>query len=139
MNLSRPGRARLVLCLLDLPVGREMLPEVRQAEDAVSAAKRPRKAGFVVEIRLHDFDPLLGESPAFLTLGITCDGPRSEFATRIVQDGTEETAALGSGRADDCDHLPVRHAGLLSVGWRVVQLYRPAFSLTLPGRIVYLY
>jgi hypothetical protein len=115
MNLSRLGGTRLIPRLLDLPVGLKVLPELRQTEDAMSASKRLRKGGLVVKIRPHDFDPLLDESLPFLALGIACDSPRHELSARVALDGTDKTAALGSGRTDNCNHLAVGHASLLWV------------------------
>ena len=74
--------------------GGEVLPEVRDAIDAVSAGKRLFQALNVVEIRLNDFCALRGQRLRLVLVRIACDGASGKSSVRIVQNRLTKSATL---------------------------------------------
>ena len=100
--MLEPGRLRRfgdVLGLSLLLLAREVLPEVRDAVDAVRARERLLEALDVVEIGLDDFGALRGEGLGLVLARIARDGAAREAAGRIRQNRADEAAALRAGRA----------------------------------------
>ena len=93
---------------------REVDPEERDAERAVCAGERGFDAGRILEIGLHDLD--VGQRSERLRRVRTCvarDRARAEAAVGVGRDRANESAALRTGGAHNCDDLGIWHVCLL--------------------------
>ena len=99
------GRSGHLLRLLELALGREMLPEIRQAKRAVGAAERPRHALLIVEIRRDHFRTARGQGARLVAVDMAGQRPHREATLRIVENRPRQTTALGAGGAHNRNHL----------------------------------
>ncbi len=80
-----------------------MRPKKRDAIRAVRPGERANEARLVVDIAGDDLGAERGEGLGLVGLRIAHDGARGEAAGGVVEDGADESAALGAGGAENCD------------------------------------
>jgi hypothetical protein len=102
-----------VAYLLQFLLAREVLPEVGECKHPEGAGERLGEALDAVEVGLDHVGAGPGERLGLVRGGLPGERAGGETAVRVVQDGAGEPAALGAGRADDCDDLLVRHGAML--------------------------
>jgi hypothetical protein len=108
------GRGGQVLGLRSFFLGREVLPEVRDAERSVASGEGGGEALDVVEVRTYDLRARVGQGARLGRVRVAGDGPDTETAFGIVEDRPGQSTSLGSGRAEDGDHFGIGHAKSLS-------------------------
>ena len=105
-GLRRPRQAAGLGQLL---VGREVLPEERDAVGAVRSGKGAVHAFHVVDVHGDDLGAKLCQLLRPVGVDVARQGAGSEATGRIAGDGTDQSAALGAGGADDGNDLPLGH------------------------------
>src|SRR5262245_38549522 len=86
-----------------------MFPEAGDEERTVCTGKRFLNAPLIIEIGSDDFHALSRQCFGFVGIDITGDGPDFEFLFRVIEDGTDEAAALCAGCAEYCDEFLFGH------------------------------
>src|SRR6266540_4338570 len=107
-HVLEPGglrRSRHVAGLGQLPLGREVLPEIRDTEGAVGSRERPINGPGLVGICRDDLHTRGCKRLRLLGVDVPCDGAGPERAALVSHHGAHQPSTLRAGCSDNRDDL----------------------------------